>query len=389
MLTQPNASSQSFPVLLHAFQKSSMINGKTICVVVPAYNEEEQILKVVDTMPAFVDRIVVVNDLSKDRTLEILLSRQAAMEPVPSLVHPAIPEVMQGGLDYNRADRLLDLILQKQSDDHIKREVMGQPNQRLVVINHLQNGGVGAAIASGYLWAREHHLDCTAVMAGDGQMDPAELIRICEPVVNNGIDYVKGNRLRHPAALQVVPKTRMFGNSVLSILTKIASGYWKVSDTQTGYTAIGLAALKSIQLNDIYPRYGMPNDMLVKLNVQNCTLKEVVIKPVYGIGEQSKMKVHKVIPKISFLLLRGFWHRIVYKYLIREFHPLFLLYITGCASLVVAIAYLTKITYLWITHLREINELTILAFLFTFLFGFQSLLFAMWMDIQDNEKLYS
>lgn len=366
-----------------------MINGKTVCVVVPAYNEEGQIMTVVNTMPDFVDRIVVVSDCSKDATLKVL--QEAFIQlPHSDVLPERVTKIAAGHeFDYGRADRVLEEILQEQSKTHIKREVIQALDRRLVIINHLQNGGVGAAIASGYLWARENHLDCTAVMAGDGQMDPAELIRICEPVVNNGIDYVKGNRLRHPAALQVVPKTRMFGNSVLSILTKIASGYWKVSDTQTGYTAIGLSALKSIRLNDIYPRYGMPNDMLVKLNVQNCTLKEVVIKPVYGIGEKSKMKVHKVIPKISFLLLRGFWHRIVYKYLIREFHPLFLLYITGCASLVVAIAYLTKITYLWITHLREINELTILAFLFTFLFGFQSLLFAMWMDIQDNEKLYS
>ena len=366
-----------------------MINGKTVCVVVPAYNEEQQILKVVDTMPDFVDRIVVVNDRSKDNTLQVLLDKQKTMPEVAVLAGPNAPAPAQTEIDYMRADRVHEEILARQSKKHTRREVLSAPDKKLVVVNHLDNGGVGAAIASGYLWAREHHMDCTAVMAGDGQMDPGELSSICTPVVEEGIDYVKGNRLRHPAALSVVPPTRMFGNSVLSILTKVATGYWKVSDTQTGYTAISLGALRAIKLNDIYPRYGMPNDMLVKLNMINATLREVIIKPVYDVGEQSKMKVYKVIPKISWLLFKGFWYRIVMKYLVKEFHPLFLLYIVGHLSLLVGGLYLGKITYLWITRIRDINELTILAFLFTFLFGFQSLLFAMYMDIQDNERLYS
>jgi glycosyltransferase involved in cell wall biosynthesis len=155
----------------------------------------------------------------------------------------------------------------------------------------LQNGGVGAAIARGYKWAKDHGFDCTAVMAGDGQMDPDELESICLPVIEDGVDYVKGNRLIHRSALLVIPKVRFFGNSILSILTKLASGYWHVSDTQTGYTAISNKALNAIRLYDIYKSYGMPNDMLVKLNIAFCSLKEVEIKPIYDIGEQSKMKI--------------------------------------------------------------------------------------------------
>ena len=367
----------------------SMIEGKTVAVVVPAYNEESQIAHVIDSMPDFVDRIIVINDRSKDDTravLETAFENAEAghrLERPSKEIHGAI-----GKFDYDRADRVLNELIANQGEDHTKREILENPDKKLVVINHLENGGVGAAIASGYIWAREHRIDCTAVMAGDGQMDPAELEGICLPVINEGVDYAKGNRLKHPAALQIVPRTRMFGNSVLSILTKIASGYWKVSDTQTGYTAISLYALDSIKLNKIYPRYGMPNDMLVKLNMQNCSVKEIIIKPVYNVGEQSKMKVAKVIPKISGILLKGFWRRIWTKYFIREFHPLFLLYVFSHLSLAVGTYYLVKILYLWITRLREINELTILAFLFTFLFGFQSLLFAMWMDIQDNDRLY-
>lgn len=364
-----------------------MIDGRTVCVVVPAYNEESQILHVINTMPDFVDRIVVVNDRSSDTTLQVLKARFMEIEG-EEINYNIAQQGQTSALDYDRADRVLQDILQDQSKNHIKREVISDKKKQLVIINHLKNGGVGAAIASGYLWARENEMHCTAVMAGDGQMDPAELHKICMPIIEGTTDYVKGNRLKHPAALKIVPRTRMFGNSVLSILTKIASGYWKISDTQTGYTAIGLHALNLIQLNKVYPRYGMPNDMLVKLNIQNRKVTEVIIKPVYGVGEQSKMNVPKVIPKISLLLFRSFWNRLFYKYFIREFHPLFLLYIVGIISLTVGAAYFMKIAYLWITMLRPINELTIMAFLFTFLFGFQCLLFAMWMDIQDNERLY-
>lgn len=366
-----------------------MLNDKLVGVVVPAYNEEKQILKVIEAMPSFVDRIIVVNDCSKDKTLEILREAQANGSVVGGLPEMAVKDSTPGAIDYNRAEEVFEILMEQQSKEHIPREVFAKPDRRLVIVNHLKNGGVGAAIASGYLWARENHIFCTAVMAGDGQMDPAELEKICLPVVDGTCDYSKGNRLKHPAALEIIPRTRLFGNSILSILTKIASGYWKVSDTQTGYTAIGLDALRAIKLNEIYPRYGMPNDLLVKLNIQNCKLKEVVIKPVYNIGEQSKMKIHKVIPMISFLLLKSFWKRIVFKYLIRDFHPLFLLYMLGTLSLLVSAAYFIKIATLWITILRPINELTILAFLFTFLFGFQSVLFAMWMDISDNETLYT
>ena len=365
-----------------------MLEGKTVCVVVPAYNEESQILHVVQSMPAFVDRIVVVNDRSSDNTLEVLKEHYSKAER-QELVNSESPVIQNSSeIDYHRATRVYTELLKTQSEKHLPRNVIQHAEKKLVIIDHEQNGGVGAAIASGYFWARENRMDCTAVMAGDGQMDPDELRSICMPVVRDGVDYAKGNRLKHPAAIEIVPKSRLFGNSVLSILTKIASGYWRVSDTQTGFTAISLRALEAIKLNRIYARYGMPNDLLVKLNIQNCSVSEIVIKPIYEIGEKSKMRIANVIPTIGLLLFKSFWRRIFFKYFVREFHPLFLLYIVGGISLLISSYYFVKISYLWITRIREINELTILAFLFTFLFGFQSLLFAMWMDIQDNDRLY-
>nr|NQU89949.1 hypothetical protein [Bacteroidota bacterium] len=131
----------------------------------------------------------------------------------------------------------------------------------------------------------------------------------------------------------------------------------------------------------------MPNDMLVKLNIAFCTIKEVKIKPVYHIGEKSKMKVIKVIPRISFLLFRLFFERLWIKYLFRDFHPLFLLYHMAFVLMIASIPFAVKILNLVLSGVNA-NPLTVLAFVFLFISGFQSFLFAMWMDIQDNDRLY-
>ncbi|HOW57674.1 MAG TPA: glycosyltransferase family 2 protein [Smithellaceae bacterium] len=364
-----------------------MLNNKKVAVVIPAYNEEKQIVQVLETMPSFVDRIIVVNDCSEDNTAMAVLEYSRRQEPTISIPNLNATPVAQS--KYNHADIVLQENRAAELGKFIPSEIANTnpETDRIILINHLQNGGVGAAIARGYKWCLDYNIDCTAVMAGDGQMDPAELESICLPVINEEIDYVKGNRLIHGSAKLVMPKTRFIGNSILSILTKIASGYWHVSDTQTGYTAISLSALSSIRLSDIYNKYGMPNDMLVKLNIAFCTLKEVKIKPVYNIGEQSKMKVGIVIPLISWLLFKSFFKRLWVKYLFRDFHPLFLLYHFAIVLGVLSLPYAIKIISLaWNGH--EVNPVTMLAFFILFTGSFQSFLFAMWMDIQDNERLY-
>ena len=361
-----------------------MLLGKTIAVVVPAYNEESQIGMVIDSMPSYVDRIIIVNDKSKDKTSEVVASKiaesgQIALPPKKKIVDTI----------YNRAEIVAQQVDEAELALFNPFEVYNVNNRdRLVLINHTENGGVGAAIATGYKWCKDHDIDCTAVMAGDGQMDPDELESICLPVVKDGIDYVKGNRLIHRSARLVIPAIRYFGNSILSILTKLASGYWKISDTQTGYTAISLDALKSIRLYKIYRNYGMPNDMLVKLNMAFCTLKEVPIKPIYDVGEQSKMKIFKVIPRISWLLIKSFFKRLWVKYLVKDFHPLFLLYNMSFVLFGFALSYGWKIYEISKIPNREVNQLTVMAFMFLFISGLQSIFFAMWMDMQDNERLY-
>lgn len=364
-----------------------MLNNKTVAVVVPAYNEETQIGMVIETMPDFVDRIVIVNDCSKDKTEEVVLNYIQKEGKSKSAISDILNDIT---LDkYNRADWVLQEQLKNELAYFIDSKVLNEDpvSNRIILINQEKNGGVGAAIARGYKWCKDYGIDCTAVMAGDAQMDPSELEKICAPVIDKGVDYVKGNRLIHRSSWLVIPKIRFFGNSILSILTKMASGYWHVSDTQTGYTAISNRALNSIRIHEIYKKYGMPNDMLVKLNIAFCTLKEVEIKPVYDVGEKSKMKIGKVIPKVSWLLFKSFFKRLWIKYLFRDFHPLFILYHLSFVLLLGSVPYAIKIASLILQGVSA-NPLTILAFFFLFISGFQSFLFAMWMDIQDNERLY-
>jgi len=365
-----------------------MLNNKTIAVVVPAYNEETQIAMVIETMPDFVDRIVVVNDCSKDKTADIVksfwntnLNNGIALE---ININKYIRTV------HNNAEKVVNQLLlnEKLKCPASNIENIDISNERIILINHKVNSGKGAGIVTGYKWCKDNGLDCVATMDGDGQMDPSELESICAPIVFDNIDYVKGNRLIHRSALFVIPKIRYLGNSVLSILTKIASGYWHVSDTQTGYTAIGKKALNSIRIHQIYRGYGYPNDMLVKLNIAFCTIKEVEIKPVYEIGENSKMKLHKVIPRISWLLFKSFFKRLWHKYLFRDFHPLFLLYNMSFLLLFSTIPFGIKILNHVFFLKTAANPVTVLAFVFLAISSFQSFLFAMWMDIQDNERLY-
>jgi len=364
-----------------------MLKGKTVAVVVPCYNEESQIGFVVETMPDFVDRIIVVNDCSPDRTAEVvkaLISRdQLKVLGTRITPHKVVPT------RWNEAEIVMEEESARQMAKYVPSEVVNEQPEtdRVILINNLQNGGVGAGIARGYKWCQDHAIDCTAVMAGDGQMDPAELESICLPVIEEGIDYVKGNRLIHRSAWLVIPKVRFFGNSILSILTKLASGYWRVSDTQTGYTAIGLRAMQAIKLHKIYRSYGMPNDMLVKLNIAQCTLREVEIKPIYRVGEQSKMKVFKVIPRVSRLLVKSFFIRLWRKYLFKDFHPLFIFYNYSFVAGVITIPYAYKIIKAFATG-GHVNTEPLIAFLFLATSSFQALIFAMWMDMQDNERLY-
>jgi glycosyltransferase involved in cell wall biosynthesis len=257
----------------------------------------------------------------------------------------------------------------------------------VVFIRHEVNQGVGGAIATGYKWCRDHGIYATVVMAGDAQMDPNDMPALLDPVVNNEVDYAKGNRLISGEAWEKIPRVRYLGNAMLSLLTKIASGYWNIADSQTGYTVANLKVLQTINLDGIYKRYGMPNDMLVKLNVFGFRVCDVEIRPIYGIGEKSGIKPLRMIPKLARLMYKFFLYRMIQKYIIRDFHPLIFFYLSGFIMFVSGL--LLGLYLFWYRiFIGTVEATSTIMAVFLFITGMQSLFFAMWFDMDYNKNNY-
>jgi glycosyltransferase involved in cell wall biosynthesis len=312
-----------------------VLEGKTVAVVVPAYDEEELVATTIQGVPGFVDRIIVVDDASRDGTAAA--ARAAG-------------------------------------------------DGRVEVIAHERNSGVGAAIVTGYQRAVAAGIDVTCVMAADNQMEPADLERIALPVVRGELEYAKANRLITGEAWKVIPHSRYLGNAVLSLLTKIASGYWHVADSQSGYTAASREILEQLDLDRIYPRYGFPNDMLVHLNVWNARVRDIPSRPVYDVGERSGIKIRKVVPRISWLLVKGFFWRMREKYVIRDFHPLVFFYALGALMTVLGLGLgIAEVVLRIMGNAVSVGTVVLVALLL--IFGSQFTLFAMWFDMESNKDL--
>lgn len=238
-----------------------MFRSLRVAVVLPAYNEARAIGAAVATIPDFVDSVIVVDDASADAT----------------------------------ADRARDA---------------GAGRAGFEVVRHAANKGVGAAIVTGYRRGVAVGADALAVMAGDGQMDPADLPALLAPIAEDAADYVKGNRFMHPAVWSEMPPARIVGNVVLSAATWVTSGYRHVFDSQCGYTAISRRALDAIELDRLQPRYGYPNDLLSHLNVAGMRVTDVPVRPIYGPHWKSGINLGTALGPIPWVLLRSWGNRL-------------------------------------------------------------------------------
>jgi hypothetical protein len=171
------------------------------------------------------------------------------------------------------------------------------------------------------------------------------------------------------------------------LLTKIASGYWHVADSQAGYTALSLIALQRLDIARLYRRYGFPNDMLVHLNVQNARVRDVTSRPIYGIGEQSGIRIRRVAPRIAWLLFKGFWWRMKEKYIIRDFHPLVFFYVLGALMTTFGLVLGLLVTILRLGWGNDITTPTVVLVALLLVSGTQFSLFAMWFDQEANKLL--
>ncbi|MDG5776857.1 glycosyltransferase family 2 protein [Haloarculaceae archaeon H-GB2-1] len=325
-----------------------MYKGKTVAVVITAYNEEGLVGDVIDTLPTFVDRAYVVDDASTDGTWGEIKRHSTALNAARSAA-----SVVDGD----------------------------ETGEVAVPIRHETNSGVGGAIKTGYRRAYEEGMDVTVVLNGDGQMDPDILDRIIDPIVEGRADYAKGNRLMSREHTGDMSTWRQFGNGILTFLTKVASGYWKTMDPQNGYTAISYRALDSIDIDDLYEEYGFLNDLLVKLNAYNMRVADVEMQAIYG-EETSTIRYSTFIPALSLLLLRSFLWRLKVRYLVYDFHPLVLLYALGSVGLLATVVQSGVLIATGIGGVLAWSTVGLAA-----LFSGFALSLAMSFDLMNNEHL--
>jgi len=240
-----------------------MYNGKTVCVIVPAYNEAKKISETLTTIPDWVDRVIAIDDKSKDTTLE-----------------------------------------------EMKKLVSSISKLRIIALP--TNSGVGYALATGYKESIAESFDISVVMDGDGQMDPNELDRLVEPITLGQTDMSKGNRFYSSESFRSMPLIRVIGNVALGLLNKIGSGYWSIVDPQNGYIAISNKTLRTLNLDKMVHGYSFQNDFLCKLRLIDARILDVNI-PARYLDEVSTLKIVPTSISILRTLSRGFLRRVFIK----------------------------------------------------------------------------
>jgi glycosyltransferase involved in cell wall biosynthesis len=314
-----------------------MHRDKTISLVIPAYNEEKLIVPTLQSVPELIDNIYVVDDGSKDGTC-----------------------------------------------DRVRQQALADP--RVQLIEHGHNQGVGQAIISGYLQSSQDCCDIAVVAGGDHQMPLEQIPDLLDPIIDGKAEYTKGNRfLMLDAGLEDMPWSRVVGNSLISIMTKVSSGYYKVYDVVDGFTAISKRAIDLVRWEHAWKGYGYPMDFLVRLNAYGLRVKDVPRRAIYLEGErQSQIRGVRYAVRVAPMLVQRFFWRLVTKYLVRDFHPLFFFYMFGLIFLPLGIGFGVFLLYQQWAGIGVSGPRAIVCAL-SIIMGIQFLLFAMLYDMQESE----
>lgn len=318
-----------------------MYRNKRIALVIPAYREEKLIQPTLKNVPSLFDRVYVVDDASPDKTCDVVLE-------------------------------------------------LAKQDPRIQLLRHQTNQGPGGGIITGYLKSAEENNDVTVVIGGDNQMQLNEVHKFLDPIVDGKTHYTKGNRFQSVKledTLSKMPKIRLLGNWLITGLTKIASGQYKVMDVVDGYTAISKEAIDGIDWSRAWKKYGYPMDFLIRLNAYGFSILDVPRTAIYLPGErQSQIKGFKYAISVSPMLVRGFFWRLKYKYLYRDFHPLVLFYYLSFLLLFLGFAFGLYMTAdkIFCTGAAVTGARAVLVGLCV-LTGLQLLLFAMFFDMQESK----
>ena len=312
-----------------------MYRGKKIALVIPAYNESKLIKPTLEHVPECIDKIYVVDDASTD----------------------SMPEVV--------------------------RE-LAKKDSRIGLLQHTRNQG--QAIITGYLQSSAEGNDITVVIGGDYQMPLEEVGNFLDPLIDGQADYTKGNRfLLWASTRERMPRIRILGNIIITALTKIASGYYKVMDVVDGYTAITKKAIDLVDWSIAWKKYGYPMDFLIRLNAYGFRVKDIPRTAIYLKGErQSQIKGLGYALRVSPMLIRGFFWRMFFKYLYLDFHPLVFFFFCGMVLLPLGMLFGFYLIYQEITDIGVSGPRSILCAL-SIITGLQFLLFGMWFDMEASK----
>lgn len=303
-----------------------------LAVIIPAYRAAGTIGAVLESMPSYVDHVIVIDDHSPDGLGEVVAACR---------------------------------------------------DKRIIYHRHERNKGVGGAMVTGYAKALELKADLVAKVDADGQMDPAFLDRLALVALRWDCDYVKANRFGRIGHLEGMPRARLLGNILLSFLTKVASGYWNIFDPQNGYTLITGRMLKKLELKRIDESYFFENSMLIHLNVVRARVGEIYLPAQYG-DEQSSMKLLRILTSFPYKLLKGFSFRVFQKYILRSTSPIFIYLVFG----VLGFGWGTGFgSYAWLKSYLSGQVATtgeVLLAVLPFLLGWTAILQAVSLDAMDS-----
>lgn len=303
----------------------------SIAVVIPSYKVAKHILEVIQTIPDFVNHIIVIDDKCPQNSGEIAQT---------------------------------------------------STDKRVVACFHERNQGVGGAVVTGYKKALELGADIVVKIDGDGQMDTAYMEKLIQPIIYGKADYTKGNRFTDFKALRSMPKVRLFGNSGLSFLVKAASGYWNMMDPTNGYTAINKHALEELDLDNLAKRYFFESDMLINLNIENAVLVDVEIPAKYG-DEESSLSITKTLVGFPPKLFKGMCKRIFLKYFIYDFNMLSLYLALGLPMVFFGTVFGTLKWIEAIINQAETSTGTVMLAVLPIILGTQFILQAIQIDMNN------
>lgn len=313
-----------------------MYKNFRVAIVVPCYNEEKLVTKTLTTIPDFVDKIIAVNDGSKDNTLKIL-----------------------------------------------KEEA--KKNKKIEIINNEKNSGLGKSMLNAFEKLEPVNIDFIGVMAGDAQMDPEHLPKLLDTLIDFEVDVAKANRFSQNQSLESMPLYRKIGNIIVSILTKFSTGYYSIFDSQNGYVVYRKKVIDAMPKNIIGHRYEYENTVLVALSIVGAKIKDVPIPAVYG-EEKSTINLLGTTLRTIKALNKGFWQRIYYKYVLYSFHPIALFLFGGLISVIFGLFWFIVILYEKILSDQTPSTATVMLTVLPIIMGLQLLLTAIILDVNEEKS---